>query len=256
MLQLQRVGVSRLRPRDQEGERDDRLGVCTRRSHTRISNRYTLPPLSVHTRVFVRAHEENGGEWTRERDRDERNLTKTSTLPPCLPREHPKMRTICACYWHTYTYTDAGFSRTCTAHEMHEGRSMHVKMDRRSFAWNRRIDGKLEYIDQRRTFDGRNIRMPTVKSSVVGVACKPRFNTSTPGISKTCVTAGKKKKKEKNGRSRWNDLIYIDSNELQSPTVCNWWRPIIPIMPSSIDAVTARSVVSSPHHPRNAGKPL
>lgn len=62
MLQLQRVGVSRLRPRDQEGERDDRLSVCTRRSHTRISNRYMLPPLSVHTRVFVRAREENGGE--------------------------------------------------------------------------------------------------------------------------------------------------------------------------------------------------
>lgn len=67
MLQLQRVGVSRLRPRDQEGERDDRPSVCTRRSHTRTRS---LPPLSVHASVVVRAHQAHGGE---------RNLTKTST---------------------------------------------------------------------------------------------------------------------------------------------------------------------------------
>ena len=229
--------------------------VCAHVARTHVYQTDTRSRLFRCTLVYSceLARKTEGSE--QERDRDERNLTKTCTLPPCLPREHPKMRTICGCYWHTYTYTDAGFSRTCTAHEMHEGRSMHVKMDRCSFVWNRRIDGKLEYIDQRRTFDGRNIRIPTLKSSNVGVACKPRFNTSTPGISKTWVTAGKKKKR-KNGRSRWNDLIYIDSNELQSRAVCNWWRPIIPIMPSSIDAMTACSVVSSPHHPRNVGKPL
>lgn len=53
MLQLQRVGVSRLRPREPEGERDDRLSVCP---HGAVDGAaHTLPPLSVYSRVFERA---------------------------------------------------------------------------------------------------------------------------------------------------------------------------------------------------------
>ena len=87
MLQLQRVGVSRLRPRDQEGERNDRPSVCTRRyTHTRARAKHRLPPLSVHARVFVRGSREKrrgesagetGREKEGEREREERNLTKT-----------------------------------------------------------------------------------------------------------------------------------------------------------------------------------
>ena len=100
MLQLQRVGVSRLRPRDQEGERNDRPSVCTRRStHTHACQ--TQAPASFRAHSCIRARlsrEKRRGESEPERQREERNLTESTFLSSCLPREHPKMRAVCGCY--------------------------------------------------------------------------------------------------------------------------------------------------------------
>lgn len=68
MLQLQRVGVSRLRPRDQEGERDERLlRVCAAHTATDSFGRRSC--------VLVRALGNAEGD-SKGRQREERDFTK------------------------------------------------------------------------------------------------------------------------------------------------------------------------------------